>query len=74
LRDLGGAGDGVAGIARVLGERGGNGGGHATMARAVIPLDAVEGWSEDRAVEVVRRMMRDAEAETGTSPELSRRS
>ncbi|MEO5510286.1 MAG: DHH family phosphoesterase, partial [Longimicrobiales bacterium] len=65
LRDLGG-GDGVAGIARALGDRGGNGGGHATMARAVIPLVAIEGWSHEGAVDEVRKMLREAEAEAQT--------
>jgi nanoRNase/pAp phosphatase (c-di-AMP/oligoRNAs hydrolase) len=59
LRDLGG-GDGVAGIARRLGERGGNGGGHATMARAVIPLAQVPEWRDGSEVDVVRGMVEEA--------------
>jgi nanoRNase/pAp phosphatase (c-di-AMP/oligoRNAs hydrolase) len=60
LRDLGDA-EGVAGIARIIGEKGGSGGGHPTMARAAVPLEALDGWTEDDAVEYVERMVREAE-------------
>ncbi len=76
LRDLG-QGDGVTGIATRLGELGGNGGGHATMARAVVPLAALPDWHADRAVSIVRDLVRNAMADSVNPPseeQVSRRS
>lgn len=62
LRDTGRDG-GVAEIARVIGEKGGTGGGHPTMARAVIPLESVPDWSEENAEAAILELVRSAAAD-----------
>jgi nanoRNase/pAp phosphatase (c-di-AMP/oligoRNAs hydrolase) len=77
LRDIG-TGNGVGDIARSLAERGGNGGGHATMARAMIPLAALPEWNGLCRVDAVLALVRQAQGAgagaAGRAAEVSRRS
>jgi nanoRNase/pAp phosphatase (c-di-AMP/oligoRNAs hydrolase) len=61
LRHMG-EGDGVSELARALGERGNGGGGHATMARATLPLNAVDGWKEGSELDAVVRLVEEAQS------------
>ncbi|MEX2285424.1 MAG: DHH family phosphoesterase [Gemmatimonadota bacterium] len=56
LRRLGGS-PGAGDLARRLASRGGSGGGHETMARAVLPLDAEWGVLKDAPLEVGRDLL-----------------
>jgi nanoRNase/pAp phosphatase (c-di-AMP/oligoRNAs hydrolase) len=70
LRDSGG-GDGVGTIARELGEMGGEngaGGGHATMARAVLPMNSITQWREGDEIGSVRAMLEEAAARCEAVP------
>ena len=59
LRDTSG-GEGVAALAKKLGENGGNGGGHATMARAVVPVTNVQDWGEGNELDAIVALVKRA--------------
>jgi nanoRNase/pAp phosphatase (c-di-AMP/oligoRNAs hydrolase) len=61
LRDSSDDEEGVARIARALGERGGSGGGHAMMARAVIPLSQLPEWKNGNEIDALMKIVKRAE-------------
>ena len=63
-----GNGPGAGAVARALVQGGGSGGGHATMARAVLPADVSAGLLEGKEkAPVIRRLVREAIESAGSS-------
>lgn len=65
-----GHGAGAGEVARVLARNGGSGGGHATMARAVLPVERAEGISDEAAATAVLRRLVTQAVEEVSRPAL----
>jgi nanoRNase/pAp phosphatase (c-di-AMP/oligoRNAs hydrolase) len=55
-------GAGVSELARALGEQGGSGGGHATMARAVVPVSSIENWEKGSELDAVVALVKQVQS------------